>query len=139
MSRSEIIVESVLVGCDGIVLAKSRLGTRKNVIVSTEVAVAVSIEVKTEWTLTETTESVQIKRNVIAKTPLLPVSEIVGLSKSLQLIVKLWIQNTCTLEGRTVSSVNGMLGVSIGSFPTWYIDLVLFGLFNRNCLSSYAN
>ena len=114
MSRSEIVVESVLVGCDGIVLAKSRLGTRKNVIVSTEVAVAVSIEVKTEWTLTETTESVQIKRSVIAKTPVLPVSEIVGLSKSVQLIVKLWIQNTCTLEGHTVSSVNGMLGFSYG-------------------------
>ena len=127
MSRSEIIVESVLVGCDGIVLAKSRLGTRKNVIVSTEVAVAVSTEVKTEWTLTETTESVQIKRSVIAKTPLLPVSEIVGLSKSVQLIVKLWIQNTCTLEGRTVSSVNGMLGVSMGSFSIWYIGSLLFG------------
>ena len=104
MSRSEIVVESVLVGCDGIVLAKSRLGTRKNVVVSTEVAVAVSIEVKTEWTLTETTESVQIKQSVIAKTPVLPVSEIFGLSKSVQLNVKLlWIQNTCTLEGRTVS------------------------------------
>ena len=118
MSRSEIVVESVLVGCDGIVLAKSRLGTRKSVIVSTKAAVVVSTEVKTEWTLTETTKSMQIKRSVIAKTPLLPMSKIVGLSKSLQLIVKLWIQNTCTLEGCTVSSVNSMLRVFMGSFPT---------------------
>ena len=104
MSRSEIVVESVLVGCDGIVLAKSRLGSGKIVIFLTKASVAVSTEVKTKWTQTETTKSMLIKQIVIANNPLLPLSKIVGLSKTLQVI---------------------MLGVPMGSFPTWYIGSVL--------------
>ena len=73
-------------------------------------------------------ESVQIKQSVISKTPWLPLIKIVGLSKLLQLIIKLWIQNTCTLEVCTVSSVNGC---SYGIISYMDIGLVLFGLFNR--------